>query len=446
MPTDTLTKSRWVYSFGGGGADGDASMKNLLGGKGANLAEMSSLGLPVPPGFTITTEACVHYYSNDKTYPEGLKEQVIAGLAKVETITGKVFGDAANPLLVSVRSGARASMPGMMDTVLNLGLNDQTVEGLAKLAGDRRFAFDSYRRFIQMYSAVVLDLDHHMFEDILDEQKERLDVSVDTALSAEDWEKVVGAYKAAVERELGHPFPQDPQAQLWGAISAVFASWMNDRAKFYRRMHDIPESWGTAVNVQSMVFGNMGDSSATGVAFTRNPSTGEARLYGEFLINAQGEDVVAGIRTPQALTRAAREEMGEKSPSMEEALPDVFKEFKSVVEKLEQHYRDMQDIEFTVEKGRLYMLQTRNGKRTAKAALKVAVDLANEGLITKEEAVMRIEPGSLDQLLHPTIDPASPRDVITSGLPASPGAATGKVVFDADEAEKMAAAGESVIL
>ena len=446
MPTDTLTKSRWVYSFGGGGADGDASMKNLLGGKGANLAEMSSLGLPVPPGFTITTEACVHYYSNDKTYPEGLKEQVIAGLAKVETITGKVFGDAANPLLVSVRSGARASMPGMMDTVLNLGLNDETVEGLAKLAGDRRFAFDSYRRFIQMYSAVVLDLDHHMFEDILDEQKERLDVTVDTALSAEDWEKVVGAYKAAVERELGHPFPQDPQAQLWGAISAVFASWMNDRAKFYRRMHDIPESWGTAVNVQSMVFGNMGDSSATGVAFTRNPSTGEARLYGEFLINAQGEDVVAGIRTPQALTRAAREEMGEKSPSMEEALPDVFAEFKSVVEKLEQHYRDMQDIEFTVEKGRLYMLQTRNGKRTAKAALKVAVDLANEGLITKEEAVMRIEPGSLDQLLHPTIDPASPRDVITSGLPASPGAATGKVVFDADEAEKMAAAGESVIL
>ena len=446
MPTDTLTKSRWVYSFGGGGADGDASMKNLLGGKGANLAEMSSLGLPVPPGFTITTEACVHYYSNDKAYPEGLKEQIVAGLAKVEAITGKVFGDAANPLLVSVRSGARASMPGMMDTVLNLGLNDQTVEGLAKLAGDRRFAFDSYRRFIQMYSAVVLDLDHHMFEDILDEQKERLDVSVDTALSAEDWEKVVSAYKAAVERELGHPFPQDPQAQLWGAISAVFASWMNDRAKFYRRMHDIPESWGTAVNVQSMVFGNMGDSSATGVAFTRNPSTGEARLYGEFLINAQGEDVVAGIRTPQALTRAAREEMGEKSPSMEEALPDVFKEFKAVVEKLEQHYRDMQDIEFTVEKGRLYMLQTRNGKRTAKAALKVAVDLANEGLITKEEAVMRIEPGSLDQLLHPTIDPASPRDIITSGLPASPGAATGKVVFDADEAEKMAAAGEAVIL
>ena len=317
MSTDTLTKSRWVYSFGGGSADGDASMKNLLGGKGANLAEMSSLGLPVPPGFTITTEACVHYYANEKQYPAELKDQVVAGLAAVEQITGKKFGDTANPLLVSVRSGARASMPGMMDTVLNLGLNDETVEGLAKLSGDRRFAFDSYRRFIQMYSAVVLDLDHHMFEEILDEHKERLDVTVDTGLTAEDWEKVVADYKAAVQQELGQPFPQDPHAQLWGAVGAVFASWMNDRAKFYRRMHDIPESWGTAVNVQSMVFGNMGDSSATGVAFTRNPSTGEARLYGEFLINAQGEDVVAGIRTPQPLTRAGREEMGETAPSME---------------------------------------------------------------------------------------------------------------------------------
>jgi pyruvate,orthophosphate dikinase len=446
MTTDTLAKARWVYSFGGGSADGDASMKNLLGGKGANLAEMSSLGLPVPPGFTITTEACVHYYAQERTYPAELKGQVEAGLATVEQITGKKFGDAGNPLLVSVRSGARASMPGMMDTVLNLGLNDETVEGLAKLAGDRRFAFDSYRRFIQMYSNVVLDLDHHMFEEILDEHKERLDVTVDTGLSADDWEKVVADYKAAVERDLGRPFPQDPQEQLWGAIGAVFASWMNERAKFYRRMHDIPESWGTAVNVQSMVFGNMGDSSATGVAFTRNPSTGEARLYGEFLINAQGEDVVAGIRTPQALTKIAREEMGEKAPSMEEALPEVFTQFKSVVEKLETHYRDMQDIEFTVEKGRLYMLQTRNGKRTAKAALKVAVDLANEGLITKEEAILRVEPGSLDQLLHPTIDPSSPRDVITTGLPASPGAATGKVVFDADEAERLGTAGEAVIL
>ena len=446
MSTDTLTKSRWVYSFGGGSADGDASMKNLLGGKGANLAEMSSLGLPVPPGFTITTEACVHYYANEKQYPAELKEQVVAGLAAVEQITGKKFGDTSNPLLVSVRSGARASMPGMMDTVLNLGLNDETVEGLAKLSGDRRFAFDSYRRFIQMYSNVVLDLDHHMFEEILDEHKERLDVTVDTGLSAEDWEKVVADYKAAVQQELGQPFPQDPHQQLWGAVGAVFASWMNDRAKFYRRMHDIPESWGTAVNVQSMVFGNMGDSSATGVAFTRNPSTGEARLYGEFLINAQGEDVVAGIRTPQALTKIAREEMGEKALSMEEALPEVFLQFKAVVEKLEKHYRDMQDIEFTVEQGRLYMLQTRNGKRTAKAALKIAVDLASEGLITQEEAIMRVEPASLDQLLHPTIDPASPRDVVTTGLPASPGAATGKIVFNSDEAERLGSAGEAVIL
>jgi pyruvate,orthophosphate dikinase len=446
MASDTLTKARWVYAFGGGGADGDASMKNLLGGKGANLAEMSSLGLPVPPGFTITTECCTHFYANERTYPADLKDQVAAALAKVEEQTGKRFGDTANPLLVSVRSGARASMPGMMDTVLNLGLNDQTVEGLAKLAGDRRFAFDSYRRFIQMYSNVVLNLDHHMFEEILDEHKERLDVTVDTALSAEDWEQVVAGYKAAVERDLGQPFPQDPQAQLWGAVGAVFTSWMNDRAKFYRRMHDIPESWGTAVNIQSMVFGNMGETSATGVAFTRNPSTGENRLYGEFLINAQGEDVVAGIRTPQALTRAAREEMGDRQPSMEEALPEVFGEFKSVVERLEKHYLDMQDIEFTVERGRLYMLQTRNGKRTAKAALKVAVDLASEGLITREEAVMRVDPNSLDQLLHPTIDPASPRDVIATGLPASPGAATGKIVFTAEEAEKLGGSGDAVIL
>jgi len=443
---DTMVKTRWVYAFGGGSADGDASMKNLLGGKGANLAEMSSLGLPVPPGFTITTEACNHYYDNDKTYPPNLKEQVAEGLKKVEEITGKRFGDAANPLLVSVRSGARASMPGMMDTVLNLGLNDATVEGLAKLSGDRRFAFDSYRRFIQMYSNVVLDLDHHMFEEILDDHKDRLDVHVDTGLTAEDWEAVVADYKRAVEDERGEPFPQDPEEQLWGAVGAVFASWMNDRAKFYRRMHDIPESWGTAVNIQSMVFGNMGDGSATGVAFTRNPSTGDNRLYGEFLINAQGEDVVAGIRTPQPLTKVAREEMGDINPSMEEALPEVFAQFKEVVERLEKHYRDMQDIEFTVEQGRLYMLQTRNGKRTAKAALRISVDLATEGLISKSEAVMRVEPASLDQLLHPTIDPASPRDVIATGLPASPGAATGKVVFTAEEAEKLGGSGEAVIL
>ena len=443
---EMMVKTRWVYAFGGGAADGDASMKDLLGGKGANLAEMSALGLPVPPGFTITTEACNHFYANARAYPANLTQQVAAGLAKVEDLTGKRFGDAANPLLVSVRSGARASMPGMMDTVLNLGLNDQTVEGLAKLSGDRRFAFDSYRRFIQMYSNVVLGLDHHMFEEILDDHKDRLDVYVDTALSAEDWERVVADYKAAVLRDLGAPFPQEPNAQLWGAIAAVFNSWMNDRAKFYRRMHDIPESWGTAVSIQSMVFGNMGDGSATGVAFTRNPSTGDNLLYGEFLINAQGEDVVAGIRTPQPLTKAAREEMGDKNPSMEEALPDVFVQFREVVGKLETHYRDMQDIEFTVEQGRLYMLQTRNGKRTAKAALRIAVDLASEGVISHSEAVMRVEPASLDQLLHPTIDPASPRDVIATGLPASPGAATGKVVFTAEDAEKLGGAGEAVIL
>jgi pyruvate,orthophosphate dikinase len=446
MLAESAVTNRWVYSFGGGGADGAAAMKNLLGGKGANLAEMSALGLPVPPGFTITTEACNHYYANGQTYPDALKAQVAEGLAKVEALTGKRFGDASMPLLVSVRSGARASMPGMMDTVLNLGLNDQTVEGLAALSGDRRFAFDSYRRFIQMYSNVVLNLDHHMFEEILDDHKDRLSVSIDTDLTAEDWEAVVADYKKAVQADLGHSFPQDPHDQLWGAVGAVFASWMNDRAKFYRRMHDIPESWGTAVNVQSMVFGNMGETSATGVAFTRNPSTGEARLYGEFLINAQGEDVVAGIRTPQALTRIAREEMGEAAPSMEEAMPVVFAEFKAVVERLETHYRDMQDIEFTVEQGKLYMLQTRNGKRTAKAALKVAVDMARSGLITEAEAVMRVEPASLDQLLHPTIDPEAARDIIAAGLPASPGAATGKVVFDSGEAERLGQAGESVIL
>ena len=438
--------TQWVYGFGGGSADGDASMKNLLGGKGANLAEMSSLGLPVPPGFTITTEACVHYYSNGQTYPDALAEQVAAGLRTVEQVVGKSFGDAANPLLVSVRSGARASMPGMMDTVLNLGLNDGTVEGLAALSGDRRFAFDSYRRFITMYSSVVLGLSHDDFEEVLDDHKDRLGVTIDTDLTAADWEKVVADYKAVVEDRLGQPFPQDPHDQLWGAVSAVFASWMNDRAKFYRRMHDIPESWGTAVNVQSMVFGNMGETSATGVAFTRNPSTGEAKLYGEFLINAQGEDVVAGIRTPQSLTLAGREEMGETAPSMEEAMPVVFAEFVDVVGRLESHYRDMQDIEFTVEQGRLWMLQTRNGKRTAKSALKIAVDLAAEGVISEEEAVSRVEPSALDQLLHPTLDPKANRTVIAAGLPASPGAATGKIVFDADEAERLAQLGDAVIL
>ena len=438
--------TQWVYGFGGGSADGESSMKNLLGGKGANLAEMSSLGLPVPPGFTITTEACVHYFSNGQSYPDALTDQVKAGLEKVEAITGKTFGDVKNPLLVSVRSGARASMPGMMDTVLNLGLNDQTVEGLAALSGDRRFALDSYRRFITMYCNVVLGLSHDDFEEVLDDHKDRLGVTIDTDLDADHWQAVIADYLAVVEDRLGQPFPQDPHAQLWGAIGAVFDSWMNDRAKFYRRMHDIPESWGTAVNIQSMVFGNMGQTSATGVAFTRNPSTGEAKLYGEFLINAQGEDVVAGIRTPQSLTRAGREEMGETAPSMEEAMPEVFGQFVEVVGRLETHYRDMQDIEFTVEQGRLWMLQTRNGKRTAKSALKIAVDLASEGVISQEEAVSRVDPSALDQLLHPTLDPKAERRVVAAGLPASPGAATGKVVFNSDEAERMGQLGDAVIL
>jgi len=446
MSTHTLSKARRVYAFGGGGADGGAGMKELLGGKGANLAEMSALGLPVPPGFTITTEVCNQYYAAGGSFPSGLEAEVRAALAAVEQLVGRTFGDPANPLLVSVRSGARASMPGMMDTVLNLGLNDHTVEGLAALASDRRFAFDSYRRFIQMYSNVVLGLDHHMFEEILDDHKDGLGVSADTALGADDWRAVVAAYKAAVRQELGTEFPESPFDQLWGAIGAVFDSWMNDRAKFYRRMHNIPEAWGTAVNVQSMVFGNMGETSATGVAFTRDPATGEPRLYGEFLINAQGEDVVAGIRTPQPLTTAARLQMNETALSMEEAMPGPFAEFGEVVKRLETHYRDMQDIEFTIERGRLYVLQTRNGKRTARAALRIAVDLASEGVISTDEAILRVEPASLDQLLHPTIDPEGARDVIAQGLPASPGAAVGKIVFSAEAAVREAAAGEAVIL
>ncbi len=443
---DSHDNPRWVYAFGGGVADGHAAMKDLLGGKGANLAEMSALGLPVPPGFTISTQVCTRYYADAGTYPDGLDTQVAEALARVEQLVDKRFGDPANPLLVSVRSGARASMPGMMDTVLNLGLNDETVEGLAALAGDRRFALDCYRRFIQMYSNVVLGLDHHSFEEILDDRKDALGVTVDTALGADDWQGIVDDYKSMVARQLRAPFPQSPREQLWGAIGAVFASWNNDRARFYRRMHDIPDAWGTAVNVQSMVFGNMGETSATGVAFTRDPSTGEGRLYGEYLINAQGEDVVAGIRTPQPLTRAAREAMGDKAPSMEESMPEVFAEFQSAVARLEHHYRDMQDIEFTVERGRLYILQTRNGKRTAKAALKVAVDLAAEGVITREEAIGRVDPASLDQLMHPTIDADARRDVLAVGLPASPGAATGRIVFTAEAAERHAAGGEAVIL
>lgn len=438
--------TKWVYSFGDGKAEGSAGDRNLLGGKGANLAEMSSLGLPVPPGFTITTELCTSYYANGRTYPSELEEQVATALVEVGRITGKTFGDPANLLLVSVRSGARASMPGMMDTVLNLGLNDETVVALARDSGDERFAYDSYRRFIQMYSDVVLGVDHEHFEEILEDQKARRGHELDTDLSAAEWQHVIGLYKAKVEEELGSPFPQDPQEQLWGAIGAVFSSWMNHRAITYRRLHDIPESWGTAVNVQAMVFGNMGETSATGVAFTRNPSTGEPKLYGEFLVNAQGEDVVAGIRTPQNLTEEARIEAGSDKPSMEKVMPDAFAAFVDISQRLERHYRDMQDLEFTIERGKLWMLQTRSGKRTAKAALKIAVDMAAEGLITREEAVSRIDPASLDQLLHPTIDPSAPRNVIGIGLPASPGAATGEIVFSSDEAEEMRAQNRKAIL
>ena len=437
---------QWVYGFGAGASEGDASMRNLLGGKGANLAEMASLGLPVPPGFTITTEVCTAYYKNDRAYPGGLEDQVNAALAGVGEAVGMAFADPAKPLLVSVRSGARASMPGMMDTVLNLGLNDETVRGLAALSGDERFAYDSYRRFIQMYANVVLELDHHLFEEILETYKEERDFYLDTELSAADWKAVIASYKSAVENALGKPFPQDPTEQLWGAIGAVFGSWRNDRAETYRRLHNIPESWGTAVNVQAMVFGNMGETSATGVAFTRDPSTGENEYYGEFLINAQGEDVVAGIRTPQALTVRAREAMGETEPSMEEAMPSAYGELTDVFDKLEKHYRDMQDIEFTIQQGKLWMLQTRNGKRTARAALKIAVDLCAEGLISEEEAVMRVDPHSLDQLLHPSLDPDAPRDLVLTGLPASPGAASGEVVFNSDEAERLAQEGRDVIL
>jgi pyruvate,orthophosphate dikinase len=438
--------TKWVYGFGGGSAEGRADMRDLLGGKGAGLAEMSNLGLPVPPGFTITTEVCTYFYANGKSYPKDLAEQVGAALAALEQRLGAKFGDAGNPLLVSVRSGARASMPGMMDTVLNLGLNDRTVEGLAKRSGDPRFAYDSYRRFIQMYGQVVLGVDHHHFEDLLENHKLNEGKSLDTDLAADDWQRVVAGYKEIVEREFGKPFPQDPQEQLWGAIGAVFGSWMNQRAITYRRLHDIPADWGTAVNVQAMVFGNMGENCATGVAFTRNPSTGANEFYGEYLVNAQGEDVVAGIRTPQHLTIAGKQAAKSTLPAMEEVMPQVFAELDAVRRKLEAHYRDMQDVEFTVQQGKLYMLQTRTGKRTAAAALHIAVDMAGSGLISREVAVQRIEPNSLEQLLHPTLDPKAPKTVLARGLPASPGAASGIVVFSADEAEARAAKGVAVVL
>ncbi len=441
--------TQYVYRFGGGVSDGDAATrgnKNLLGGKGANLDGMASIGLPVPPGFTITTEMCTRYYAEGQSFPESVRAEVAQGVAHIEAVTGKKFGDAGDPMLVSVRSGARVSMPGMMDTVLNLGLNDETVVGLAASSGDARFAWDSYRRFIQMYSDVVLELDHGSFEEALEIAKEDRGYFLDTEMLAEDWQALVAEYKTLVEQQWGKPFPQDVHDQLWGAVGAVFGSWEADRAKVYRRLNSIPGDWGTAVNVQAMVFGNMGDTSATGVAFTRDPATGENAYYGEFLINAQGEDVVAGIRTPQYLTKAARERANAKPLSMEEAMPEVYGQLADVFRILETHYRDMQDIEFTVERGKLWMLQTRSGKRTAKAALKIAVDMANEGLITQNEAILRVEPSALDQLLHPTLDPSAKRDVLTKGLPASPGAASGKIVFDADTAERAAADGQGVIL
>ena len=435
--------TQWVYSFGAGHNEGRAEMRNLLGGKGANLAEMASIGLPVPPGFTITTELCTAYYDNGRQYPDDLKAQVQAALARIEEAVGLRFGDAQKPLLVSVRSGARVSMPGMMDTVLNLGLNDETVRGLEAASGDSRFAWDSYRRFIQMYGSVVLGVDHHRFEEIIENAKLDAGVVEDTALSPAHWQAVVGEYKAMVADARGEPFPMDPHEQLWGAIGAVFGSWMNPRANTYRRLHDIPATWGTAVNVQAMVFGNMGEDCATGVCFTRDPSTGENLFYGEFLVNAQGEDVVAGIRTPQPLSKQ-RAHPGEVS--MEEALPAAYADLLAVRETLETHYLDMQDIEFTVQQNKLYMLQTRNGKRTAAASLRIAVEMANAGLIDRNEAIKRVSPSSLDQLLHPMLDPKAPRTLISKGLPASPGAASGIVVFSADEAESRAAKGEAVIL
>ena len=423
---------KYVYLF----SEGNASMRNLLGGKGANLAEMTGLGLPVPQGFTVTTEACTRYYEDGKVVADDIVEQIFEAMGKMEEITGKKFGDPSNPLLVSVRSGARASMPGMMDTILNLGLNDVVVTGLAKLTGNERFAYDSYRRFIQMFSDVVMGISKAKFEEILDEMKEAKGAKSDTDLTAEDLKEIVKKFKALYLSEQGEEFPQEPKMQLMEAVKAVFRSWDNPRAIVYRRMNDIPSDWGTAVNVQAMVFGNMGDDSGTGVAFTRNPATGEKKLYGEFLMNAQGEDVVAGIRTPRPIS------------DLQESMPEVYEQFARIAQTLEDHYRDMQDMEFTIEKGKLYMLQTRNGKRTAAAALKIAVDLVNEGKLTKEEALLKIDPKALDSLLHPQFDAEALKKakVIAKGLAASPGAASGKICFTAEDAVAMAAAGEKVVL
>jgi pyruvate,orthophosphate dikinase len=443
-----MTKT--VYHFGGGAAleDPRAKDKTVVGGKGANLAEMASIGLPVPPGFTITTEECLAYNAGGRTLSPELKSEIAKGIAHIEQATGCRFGVPGSgiPLLVSVRSGARVSMPGMMDTVLNLGMDEQAVQSLAQTSGDARFAWDSYRRFIQMYADVVMGADHGLFEEALEIAKEDVGVHLDTDLGERELSELSSRYKAIVREETGREFPNDPWDQLHGAIGAVFDSWESDRAKVYRRLNDIPGDWGTAVNVQAMVFGNMGETSATGVAFTRDPATGEKAYYGEWLVNAQGEDVVAGIRTPQYLTRAAREKAGAKPLSMEEAMPEAYAELARVFELLERHYRDMQDIEFTVQQGKLWMLQTRSGKRTAKAALKLAVDMAREGLIDEREAVLRVDPMALDQLLHPTLDPEAPRDVLAKGLPASPGAASGKIVLDADTAESWAGRGDKVLL
>ena len=438
--------TQWVYGFAKNKADGNAGMKNLLGGKGANLADMMNLGLPVPPGFTITTEVCNYYYAHNETYPKELEAQIYAAIAAIETDVALKFGDNQNPLLVSVRSGARVSMPGMMDTVLNLGLNDQTVQGLAKNSNNPRFAYDSYRRFIQMFSNVVLNIDHHDFEHILELKKNDCNVVRDVDLSAEDLQDIVTSYKKLVKESSGKDFPQDVKEQLFGAVGAVFASWMNDRAIFYRKLHTIPEEWGTAVTVQSMIFGNMGEDCATGVAFTRDPSKGTNLFYGEYLVNAQGEDVVAGIRTPQSLTIEGKEVNGSGLPAMEEVMPEVYQQLCDVRQKLERHYRDMQDIEFTVQKGKLWLLQTRNGKRTAAAAIKIAADMVSEGILSKEEALMRVDPLSLNQLLHPTLDPKATKKILTKGLPASPGAACGVVAFSAAEVERRVGMGETVIL
>ena len=436
----------WVYNFSKTPKKDKIGLKNLLGGKGANLSEMIKIGLPVPPGFTISTEACNEYYKRNRKNPLGLDKQVKLAIKNVEKKIGKQFGDKKNPLLVSVRSGARVSMPGMMDTVLNLGLNDETVLGLSAKTKNETFAYDSYRRFIQMYSNVVLGVDHHNFEDLIENYKLTKGVTLDTDLGAEDWKKLIKDFRDVIKKEINKDFPQNVYEQLWGAIGAVFQSWRNQRAKTYRKLNNIPEEWGTAVNVQSMVFGNMGDDCATGVAFTRNPSTGEKSFYGEYLINAQGEDVVAGIRTPQNITKKARLEAKSDALSMEETMPKVYSQLVKIYKKLEKHYKDMQDIEFTVENKKLWMLQTRSGKRTAKASIKIAVDMVKENLIKKEEALLRVDPKMLDTLLHPTLDPKAEKDIIAKGLPASPGAASGKITFSADDAEALKTQNQKTIL